>query len=75
MRPNKKEPDSAPFWFQSISIQVACVVAFYKKQVARMAASYKVRQVLMMLTVSRPSMTNTPPETFSRTVSTAKKTE
>jgi hypothetical protein len=29
MRPNKKEPESAPFWFQNLS-----------PYVARMAASY-----------------------------------
>jgi hypothetical protein len=40
MRPNKKEPESAPFWFQSMSIQVTRMAASYNKPVGRMAASY-----------------------------------
>jgi hypothetical protein len=38
MRPNKKEPESAPFWFQSLSI--CCRPHGGLQQVARMAASY-----------------------------------
>ena len=40
MRPNKKEPESAPFWFQSMSIQVTRMAASYNKPVGRVAASY-----------------------------------
>jgi prephenate dehydrogenase len=41
MRPNKKEPESALFWFQSLSLYVACKQVSYKRKVARMAASYE----------------------------------
>ena len=40
MRPNKKEPDSAPFWFQILSRCVGRMAASYQRRVGRMAASY-----------------------------------
>jgi hypothetical protein len=42
MRPNKKEPESALFWFQSLSQYLAHTHASNERNVARMAASYTI---------------------------------